>query len=57
VVARAAQSDQEIMYTTLGELGKVAAAARAPSLLLAGWAVRNMSHRGTAVSQVAAETA
>jgi uroporphyrin-III C-methyltransferase/precorrin-2 dehydrogenase/sirohydrochlorin ferrochelatase len=57
VVARAAQPDQEIMYTTLGELGKVAAAARAPSLLLAGWAVRNMSRRGTAVSQVAAETA
>ena len=39
VVSRAAQPEQEVVYTTLSALGETAPAA-APSLLLAGWAVR-----------------
>jgi uroporphyrin-III C-methyltransferase/precorrin-2 dehydrogenase/sirohydrochlorin ferrochelatase len=39
VVSRAAQPDQHVVHTTLGALGSVAPAA-APSLLIAGWAVR-----------------
>jgi siroheme synthase len=39
IVSRATQEDQQVVYTTLGELG-LAAPAAAPSLLLAGWAVR-----------------
>jgi siroheme synthase len=42
VVSRAAQPDQTVACTTLGELGKLETAA-APSLLLAGWAVRELS--------------
>jgi uroporphyrin-III C-methyltransferase len=42
VVSRAAQPDQQVLHTTLGELGSVAPAA-APSLLIAGWAVRELS--------------
>ena len=38
VISRAAQPDQEVMRTTLGELGKAAPAA-APSVLMAGWAI------------------
>jgi uroporphyrin-III C-methyltransferase/precorrin-2 dehydrogenase/sirohydrochlorin ferrochelatase len=41
VVSRAAQPDQTVACTTLGELGKLETAA-APSLLLAGWAVREL---------------
>lgn len=41
VVSRAAQPDQHVVHTTLGELGSVAPAA-APSLLIAGWAVREL---------------
>jgi uroporphyrin-III C-methyltransferase len=40
LVSRAAQPDQEVRATTLGELGS-AESALAPSLLIAGWAVRN----------------
>jgi uroporphyrin-III C-methyltransferase len=40
VISRAAQSDQQVVHTTLGELGSIAPAA-APSLLIAGWAVRD----------------
>jgi len=40
VVSRAAQPGQEVIHTTLGELGQTAAFAQAPSLLLAGWAIR-----------------
>jgi uroporphyrin-III C-methyltransferase len=40
VVSRAAQPDQEVFQTTLGELGDAAPAA-APSILLAGWAIRD----------------
>lgn len=39
LVARAAQPDQEMHFTTLGQL-HAAPIAAAPSLLLAGWAVR-----------------
>jgi siroheme synthase len=49
VVSRAAQPDQEVVHTTLGALGlgEADAAAQAPSLLLAGWAVRPVSPSGT----------
>jgi uroporphyrin-III C-methyltransferase/precorrin-2 dehydrogenase/sirohydrochlorin ferrochelatase len=40
VVSHAAQRVQQVAHTTLGELGELPAAA-APSLLLAGWAVRD----------------
>jgi uroporphyrin-III C-methyltransferase / precorrin-2 dehydrogenase / sirohydrochlorin ferrochelatase len=43
VVSRAAQPDQGVVYTTLGELDKLEPAP-APSLLLAGWAVREILH-------------
>jgi uroporphyrin-III C-methyltransferase/precorrin-2 dehydrogenase/sirohydrochlorin ferrochelatase len=39
IVSRAAQPDQSVFSTTLGELA-AAPIAQAPSLLLAGWAVR-----------------
>ncbi len=39
LVARAAQPDEHVHFTTLGELHKAPSPA-APSLLLAGWAVR-----------------
>lgn len=39
LVSRAAQPDQQVLHTTLGALGSAVPAA-APSLLLAGWAVR-----------------
>ncbi len=42
VVSRAAQPDQQVVHTTLGELGSVAPAA-APSLLIAGWAIRDLA--------------
>jgi uroporphyrin-III C-methyltransferase len=41
LVSRAAQPDQSVQTTTLGSLGQVKPAA-APSLLLAGWALRNI---------------
>jgi siroheme synthase len=39
VVSRAAQPDEEVYFTTLGTLGD-APPALAPSLLIAGWALR-----------------
>ncbi len=39
LVSRAAQPGQQVLHTTLGALGSAASAA-APSLLIAGWAVR-----------------
>lgn len=39
VISRAAQTGQHVAHTTLGKLGEIEPAA-APSLLLAGWAVR-----------------
>jgi uroporphyrin-III C-methyltransferase / precorrin-2 dehydrogenase / sirohydrochlorin ferrochelatase len=44
VVSRAAQPDQQVLHTTLGKLGETEAAA-APSLLIAGWAVREIAAR------------
>jgi uroporphyrin-III C-methyltransferase/precorrin-2 dehydrogenase/sirohydrochlorin ferrochelatase len=41
VVSRAAQPDEQVMHTTLGHLGEIETAA-APSLLIAGWAVREL---------------
>ena len=41
VVSRAALPDQQVLQSTLGELGEVEPAA-APSLLIAGWAVREI---------------
>ena len=41
VVSRAAQPEQQVLQTTLGALGEVEPAA-APSLLIAGWAVREL---------------
>jgi uroporphyrin-III C-methyltransferase len=41
VISRAAQPDQQVVHTTLGALGEVEPAA-APSLLIAGWAVREL---------------
>lgn len=42
VISRAAQPDQQVVHSTLGALGATAPAA-APSLLIAGWAVREIS--------------
>jgi uroporphyrin-III C-methyltransferase/precorrin-2 dehydrogenase/sirohydrochlorin ferrochelatase len=39
VVSRAAQAGQQVVHTTLGALGEIEPAA-APSVLIAGWAVR-----------------
>jgi uroporphyrin-III C-methyltransferase / precorrin-2 dehydrogenase / sirohydrochlorin ferrochelatase len=52
VVSRAAQPDQTIAYTMLGELGKLEPAA-APSLLLAGWAVREPDAKKLAATNFA----
>jgi uroporphyrin-III C-methyltransferase len=41
VVSRAAQPEQQVAYTTLSALGQTAPAA-APSLLIAGWTVREV---------------
>ncbi|HEX4029516.1 MAG TPA: siroheme synthase CysG [Terracidiphilus sp.] len=43
VVSHAAQPEQTVILTTLGELDAAAAEAQAPSLLIAGWAVRKAS--------------
>ncbi len=42
VVSRAAQPDQQVVHSTLGVLGETEPAA-APSLLIAGWAVREQN--------------
>ncbi|MGD1063573.1 MAG: siroheme synthase CysG [Terracidiphilus sp.] len=41
VVSRAAQPDQQVVHTTLGSLASIAPAA-APSILIAGWALREL---------------
>ena len=54
VVSHAAQSGQQVRYTTLGELETLEAVA-APSLLIAGWTVRaplQAAHTAEAVMQV-----
>jgi uroporphyrin-III C-methyltransferase len=55
IVSRAAQPDQSVFHTTLGELGS-APVAQAPSLLLAGWAVRKKSTPVPSPADVAVET-
>jgi uroporphyrin-III C-methyltransferase len=44
IISHAAQPGQQVQRTTLGELGE-ARPALAPSLLIAGWALRNSSDR------------
>ncbi|HEY1805874.1 MAG TPA: siroheme synthase CysG [Terracidiphilus sp.] len=44
VVSQAAQPDQRVLYTTLGALNEIEPAA-APSVLIAGWAVRELAGR------------
>ena len=45
LVSRAAQQDESVVFSTLGALGEVEPPA-APSLLLAGWAVRQRAGTG-----------
>ena len=52
VVSRAAQPDQKVAYSTLGELEEVAPAA-APSLLIAGWAVRELAESKSLIAGLA----
>ncbi len=52
VVSHAAQPDQEVVHTTLGALGELEPAA-APSVLLAGWAVRECGVVDLAIEGVA----
>jgi siroheme synthase len=56
VVSRAAQPDEQVVYTTLGHLGEIEPAA-APSLLIAGWAVREISADQRLVEGAATKTA
>ena len=56
LVARAAQPDQVVRNTTLGALGS-AEPMQAPSLLLAGWAVREMTGGPTRGAGVAEDRA
>lgn len=49
VISRASQPDEEIQYTTLGELGSQEA-VHAPSLLIAGWAVQEGARTERATS-------
>lgn len=51
LVSRAMQPDQQILRTTLGALGSATPAA-APSLLLAGWAVREIPANNTTFAAV-----
>jgi uroporphyrin-III C-methyltransferase len=55
LVSRAAQPDQEIRCTTLGALGGAEDIA-APSLLIAGWAVREVAATPQAGSRIAYAT-
>ncbi len=48
VVSHAAQREQQVAHTSLGELGELEPAS-APSLLLAGWAVRDRTKAERAV--------
>jgi siroheme synthase len=42
IVSHAAQPEQQVLHTTLGAIGETEPAA-APSLLIAGWAVRKLT--------------
>jgi uroporphyrin-III C-methyltransferase len=52
VISRAAQPDQQISYTTLGKLSETTPAA-APSLLIAGWAVRELAESKSLIAGLA----
>jgi siroheme synthase len=56
VISRAAQPGQRVVHATLGALGEIEPAA-APSLLIAGWAVREREawKRSNVVLQAAAD--
>lgn len=54
VVSRAAQPEQEVVHTTLGTLGETEPAA-APSLLIAGWAVREPGNAEQTVKAIATQ--
>ena len=56
VVSRAAQPEQAVFHTTLAELGDAAPAA-APSILLAGWAIRDAASAAARAQQAMAATA
>ena len=56
IVSRAAQPEQQIVHTTLGSLGETEPAA-APSLLIAGWAVRERGVAGCQVEETNYESA
>lgn len=56
VVSRAAQPDQQVYQTTLGKLGEAEPAA-APSILLAGWAIRDAAAAAACTRQVVAASA
>jgi len=56
VVSHAAQPGQEVFTTTLGELGEAAPAA-APSILVAGWAIRNAAAAPARAQEDVAATA
>jgi uroporphyrin-III C-methyltransferase len=56
VVSRAGQPEQAVFHTTLGELGDCPPAA-APSLLLAGWALRDAALAGTQAQEAVEATA
>ncbi|MGB6973223.1 MAG: siroheme synthase CysG [Terracidiphilus sp.] len=55
LVSRAAQPDQQIHHTTLANLGS-APTAQAPSLLLAGWALRERAEAATPAGNAAIAT-
>jgi len=56
LVSRAAQPGQQVLHTTLGELG-AAAHPVAPSLLIAGWAVREVGRAALAMGKIDPVTA
>ena len=56
VVSRATQPDQHVFHTTLGELAETEAAA-APSILLAGWAIRDAATAAVRVREAVAASA
>jgi uroporphyrin-III C-methyltransferase/precorrin-2 dehydrogenase/sirohydrochlorin ferrochelatase len=56
LVSRAAQPNQQVVHTTLGSLASIAPAA-APSILIAGWAVRKLSETNGAETAQALQSA
>ncbi|MGP8253615.1 MAG: uroporphyrinogen-III C-methyltransferase [Terracidiphilus sp.] len=55
IVSRAAQPDQSVFSTTLGELSS-APTAQAPSLLMAGWALREREVKGRPAEDTISES-